>query len=953
MDDAERAKYHLGRASEYKYLNTTGCISIKGVDEKEELNALRRAMRIFEISDEIQENMFKIISSVLHLGNVDYKADGEVSTPKDAASVTHLAHVSDLLGLETDALVYALTHKKIQMRSEIINTPLTPQQSKDQTDALVKYLYSVLFEWMVNKLNQCTYSEISSRFIGVLDIFGFELFEHNSFEQFLINYANESLQNFFNHHIFKLEQVEYEKEKIDWTAIDFVDNKPCLDLIEQRKPPGILLILDEESKFPKATDETFITKLHSNFDKKNTYYEKPRLAKDKFIVKHYAGAVEYEIEGWRDKNKDQLPEHLIELVRTSANKFVAILYAPDGILALKDGQAAPDKSEKDSKDNKLTLGAQFKNQLVSLMEMLSSTTPYFIRCVKPNMQKVPDKFDSELIYNQLLYAGMLETIRIRRMGYPIRYPHDDFWKRFKCICPEVAFNKGDVQGSVANLLKALGLNPPKDYQNGVTKVFLKQDISNILEDRRNVALTATILKMQTWWRLMSFHSNFYDQMKNSIVVQNYWRMGHQRVRFVKKVKGAHTIQQWLRMKRARQLMIVLREKKRKAEEERKRKEEEERQKKIKAMGKEAVEKEEEEQRLVEAAKEAEEMEKFKALAEGEFGAYNKPEGENEDRENQSENIIQEDKRDSKLAADPRTRNSIMMKSGDKLEVPINVDGRITLGLGWKGGQWDMDASCLLFRYKQHRDDVYYYNPRSKDGAITHKGGFAGTVRNNNAEGDAEQIDINLSKIGPKTTTLLFVVTVFSPEGNFSSVHDAYCRIIDPATQDEFCRYTLAQSGNETARIMCKIYRYGFTQWRIQALGEPSDGRLYKHMIPKVEPFLDPKPPKRKFRIRIHRGKFSESSNNKKSSKEKTTLNSYCEIRFDIDKCKTKVVKKSLTPQWRSTKEVSGNSSVLEIVVFHKARFAKEVTRRLDWRGPSSTAVSFFFFFLVIGDVNSK
>ena len=170
MTAEEKVRYHLGGASQYKYLNTTGCIALKGVNEAEELHALRRAMRVFEISDEIQENMFSIVASVLHLGNIEYKADGEISTPANPTSTTALGHAGSLLGLTDEALLYALTHKKIQMRSEIINTPLTPQQSKDQTDALVKYLYSTLFEWMVNKLNQCTYSEISKSFIGVLDI---------------------------------------------------------------------------------------------------------------------------------------------------------------------------------------------------------------------------------------------------------------------------------------------------------------------------------------------------------------------------------------------------------------------------------------------------------------------------------------------------------------------------------------------------------------------------------------------------------------------------------------------------------------------------------------------------------------------------------------------------------------------------------------------------------------
>jgi len=328
----------------------------------------------------------------------------------------HLKWAAELLSLEFAALQFALTHKEIKMRSEVIQKPLTAEQARDQTDAFAKYLYSTLFDWMVNKLNVCTCSESFKLFIGVLDIFGFEKFELNSLEQFLINLANEKLQQFFNHHIFKLEQKIYEEEKIDWTVIEFKDNQECLDLIEKRRPPGVLAILDEETKFPKATDETLIEKMHSNFDKKHEYYDKPRMQKRHFGIKHYAGLVVYDVKDWRDKNKDEVPEHLERLIKNSTNQFLALLYTDTNA-----GDAA----------NKLTVGAQFKDQLTALMALLTTTEPYFIRCVKPNMLKVADNFDEQLIHDQLLYAGMLETIRIRRMGYPVRYALGDVWKRYK------------------------------------------------------------------------------------------------------------------------------------------------------------------------------------------------------------------------------------------------------------------------------------------------------------------------------------------------------------------------------------------------------------------------------------------------------------------------------------------------------------------------------------------
>jgi tellurium resistance protein TerZ len=394
---------------------------------------------------------------------------------------------------------------------------------------------------------------------------------------------------------------------------------------------------------------------------------------------------------------------------------------------------------------------------------------------------------------------------------------------------------------------------------------------------------------------------------------------------------------------ARRILKDLKEKKRKEEEERARKEEEERQKRIAKLGKDKVEAEEAAAKAEEEAKEAAEKEKIRALAAGEipFGEVKQEEAPAEEKGEEEEKKKKKKKKDDGLERDKR--GSIMMKKGMQLEIPINVDGRVTLGLGWKGGQWDMDASCLMFRFKQHRDDVYYYKPRSKDGAIIHRGGYAGLIRINPEEGDAEQIDINLQKVSAKTNTLIFVVTVFSPEGNFSSVQDAYVRLIDTTTQSEYCRYTLESGGNETARIMCRLYRYGFSKWRLQAIGEPSEGRLYKHMIPKVEPFLDDMPPKRRFRIRIHRGKLTDIKRMYKGESKTTSLNTYCELRLDTDKAKTKIIKKSLTPQWRSTAELKGNSSVLEVNVMHKARFGKEVVNRADFRKlVSSNDVSILF-----------
>lgn len=884
MSKEEKEKFHIGSPKEYNYLKSSEVYSIKGMDETEELNAFRRALRLFEVSEEVETDMFKIIAAVLHLGNVNF-TPGDSTKIKDDASNQHLKWACELLDIEFDAVVHGLTHREIKMRSEVIQKPLTGEQSRDMTDAYAKYLYETLFLWLVQKLNECTCAEQFTQFIGVLDIFGFEKFELNSLEQFLINLANEKLQQFFNHHIFKLEQAIYEEEKIDWTQVEFKDNQPCLDLIEQRKPPGVISILDEETKFPKATDETFIEKLHNNFAGKSDYYDKPRLKRRNFGIKHYAGLVDYDVAGWRDKNKDEVPEHLSRLVKNSANKFMALLY-----------------TEAVEGDAKLTVATLFKNQLTELMNTLGKTEPYFIRCIKPNSEKVCNKFDDQLIHDQLLFAGMLETITIRRMGYPLRYKLDDFFKRYRCICPEVEMTKGDMKKSDTALLIALGVNVPKAAQVGLTKVFMKQEVYNELEDRRNLALTSVILKMQTWWRMAYWRSRFCDQHKNSVIVQTWWRMACRRKRFVKQSGAALDIQAWYRMMKAKKQLVALKKKK-----------EEERKKLIAKHGAEKA-------AQMEAAANAmtdEEKKKLQAIQDGEV------EVETAEAKAAAEAEAARKAKEAKKAKMGRQK-SIIMKKGELVEIPIDVEAKVTVGMGWKGGQWDMDGSCLLFRYKKHRDDVYYYKPRSTDGGVIHRGGYSGIIRiKDDTESDVEQIDVNFARVHPKTNTLLFVVTVFSNDHSFADIQEPYIRIIDHATQAEYCRYNIEQSGKETAKIMCKLFRYGYSKWRLKAVGENADGRLYKHMVKQVEPFLDPEPPKRRFKVKLHRGKLRDA---KAAYKDKESrLNTFCEVRYDIDKAKSKIVKRTLEPQWKTAREVAGHGDILEVIVKHASRgFGKEI-----------------------------
>merc|ERR1712137_39685 len=250
-----------------------------------------------------------------------------------------------------------------------------------------------------------------------------------------------------------------------------------------------------------------------------------------------------------------------------------------------------------------------------------------------------------------------------------------------------------------------------------------------------------------------------------------------------------------------------------------------------------------------------------------------------------------------------------------LEVPINVDGKMTVGLGWRQRKkFDMDASCLMFRYRKHIDDCYKFKPRSKDGAVVHKVGWSGAlslISSSGGEGsDNHQIDVNLKRLSNKVNTLIFIVTLFTNGATFSEVEDSYVRLIDSGSKNEYCRYTIDSSGKETAKIMCKLYRYGYTAWRLKAIGHPAQGRLYKHMISRVNPFLDAEPAKRKFEITLHKAKITDVS--QRRNKSGGGINTFCELRYDLSSSKTKIAKKTLDPTWETTMQVNGCASTIEL-----------------------------------------
>ncbi|GAB4838000.1 hypothetical protein Ancab_027527 [Ancistrocladus abbreviatus] len=464
-----REKYKLESPESFHYLNQSKCYRLDGVDDGQEYLATRRAMDVVGISEEDQEAIFRVVAAVLHLGNIEFAKGPEIdsSVIKDEKSRFHLSTTAELLMCDAKSLEDALIKRVMVTPEEIITRTLDPVSAAIGRDALAKTLYSRLFDWLVDKINISIGQDPNSKYIiGVLDIYGFESFKFNSFEQFCINFTNEKLQQHFNQHVFKMEQEEYTKEEINWSYIEFVDNQDVLDLIE-KKPGGIVALLDEACMFPKSTHETFAQKLYQTF-KNNKRFMKPKLSRTSFTIAHYAGEVTYQADQFLDKNKDYVVAEHQDLLAASKCPFVAGLFPP-----------LPEESSKSSKFS--SIGSRFKLQLQSLMETLSSTEPHYIRCVKPNNALKPAIFENINILNQLRCGGVLEAIRISCAGYPTRRTFYDFLLRFGVLAPGVLDGNYDDKVGCQMILDKMGL---KGYQVGKAKIFLRAGQMAELDTRR-------------------------------------------------------------------------------------------------------------------------------------------------------------------------------------------------------------------------------------------------------------------------------------------------------------------------------------------------------------------------------------------------------------------------------------------------------------------------------------
>eukprot|EP00898_Chlorokybus_atmophyticus_P006930 jgi/Chlat1/7238/Chrsp58S09133 len=521
----ERERYVLAPAEKFHYLNQSTCYELQGVSNAEEFERTKKAMGIVGINIEEQDAVFRIVASVLHLGNIDFapSADGESSKFKDATAEGHLRTAAYLLQCDPKGLADAMLTRQIVTLEQTFIKPLDVKAAADTRDTLAKTLYSRLFDWLVARINSSIGEDPDSKtMIGVLDIYGFESFKINSFEQFCINLANERLQQHFNQHVFKMEQEEYEREAIDWSYIDFVDNQDVLDLIE-KKGLGVISLLDEACMFPKSTHVTFANKLYSSFANHKRFIQ-PKRSQTAFAINHYAGEVLYDTEFFLEKNKDYVIAEHQQLLGNSQDPFVQALFPP---------QPADDGKSRSSYRFS-SIGNRFKQQLLALMDTLNATEPHYVRCIKPNGVNKPTIFEGANVLQQLRCGGVLEAIRISCAGFPTRREYQDFTDRFGLLAPQVMARRHFLEqkqkdiGSLDDklvtdmLLKAVHVQTDQ-YQLGRTKVFLRAGQMAILDKLRLQRLNSAATTIQKFVRRFIVRRKYLKICKSALVIQAHAR----------------------------------------------------------------------------------------------------------------------------------------------------------------------------------------------------------------------------------------------------------------------------------------------------------------------------------------------------------------------------------------------------------------------------------------------
>ncbi|XP_068166491.1 unconventional myosin-Ih [Antennarius striatus] len=525
---------------QYNYLTQGQCAIVSSINDRNDWKSVKNALQIINFDEMNTNYLFGIVASVLHLGNVQFDTDGKGhALLKNEAE---LRWVSNLLGVDAQSLQEALTYRKIEARKDPVLSPFMTDHAVYARDALAKAIYGQTFTWLVNRINESMENKDPSlkTVIGLLDIYGFEVFYVNSFEQFCINYCNEKLQQLFIQLTLKAEQEEYEAEDIEWEPVQFFNNKIICDLVEE-KHRGIISILDEECLRPgDATDLTFLERLEEKMGN-HPHFVTHRLAdkmtrktleRGDFRLLHYAGEVTYCVVGFLDKNNDLLYRNIKDLICQSKNAIVRECFST---------------MDRDSRRRPETVATQFKSSLLKLTEILMSKEAWYIRCLKSNEAKNPGQFDEALIRHQVKYLGLMEHLRVRRAGFAYRRKYDIFLKRYKPLCPATWPHwRGEPADGVELLAHHLGYLP-NEYKMGRTKIFIRHPRTLFAtEDAYERCKHELATRLQAKYKGYKAKGEFRKQKEAATKIETCWRGAQARKEREKRAWAVKVIKQFIK-----------------------------------------------------------------------------------------------------------------------------------------------------------------------------------------------------------------------------------------------------------------------------------------------------------------------------------------------------------------------------------------------------------------------
>ncbi|KAG0700660.1 P-loop containing nucleoside triphosphate hydrolase protein [Suillus ampliporus] len=528
--DEQREQFGLQGPDAYSYTSMSNCLDVQDINDSNDYADTLNAMRIIGLSDQEQNEIFRMLAIILWLGNVQFQEmDDGNATISDTGVTDFIAY---LMEVDSSMVQKVLTSKVVETqrggrRGSVYDVPLNPAQATAGRDALTKAIYNNLFEWIVSRINVSMKARsATAQVIGILDIFGFEIFENNSFEQLCINYVNEKLQQIFIELTLKTEQEEYVREQIKWTPINYFNNKIVCDLIEERKPPGIFAALNDACATahadPAAADNSFVQR--TAMLSSNAHFE-ARGAQ--FLVRHYAGDVMYNIAGMTDKNKDALVKDLFDLVGSSGNQFLQTLFS--------------DRPDPSSKKRPPTAGDRIKASAGALVDNLMKAQPSYIRTIKPNQNRSATQYDTKAILHQIKYLGLEENIRVRRAGFAYRNTFEKMVERFYLLSPSTSYAgeytwQGDAKSGCEQILKDTGI-AKDEWQMGVTKAFIKNpETLFALETMRDRYWHNMAARIQRAWRN-------YWRYKNECArrIQRFWKNNKEALEYAKVRDYGHQV----------------------------------------------------------------------------------------------------------------------------------------------------------------------------------------------------------------------------------------------------------------------------------------------------------------------------------------------------------------------------------------------------------------------------